>query len=294
MTEKRSPSYCRDNVKFQNGKILTSKDVKYTFDELFKNKGYKAGAFYDTVPLTGASNTASNSNSGNSNSTSNSNSNGNTAIAPPPTKQVEHIVSMDTPDDKTIVFTVSRPSLANNLLSNFVAIPIIPEGTSDQQKTQPVGSGPFKFVSFDASQNIVELAANPDYWEGAPKIKKLRVKTVTDASSLQAELQTGGVDLSLLIRPICRRTCFDLARQDAQPASSMQFDGSNIQYLVFNTQSAPLNNVKVRQAIGYAIDRQKIVSRTSVRTGKDRELDIAAAIVGLFAGHGVYLRSGKG
>jgi peptide/nickel transport system substrate-binding protein len=41
----------------------------------------------------------------------------------------------------------------------------------------------------------------------------------------------------------------------------VQFDGSNIQYLVFNTQSAPLDNVKVRQAIGYAIDRQKIVTQ---------------------------------
>ncbi len=93
---------------------------------------------------------------------------------------------------------MSRASLQNQLLSNFVAIPIIPEGTVAQQASQPVGSGPFKFVKFDQSQNIVELAANTDYWEGAPKIRKIRVKTVTDANSLQAELQSGGVDIAPL------------------------------------------------------------------------------------------------
>ena len=65
-----------------------------------------------------------------------------------------------------------------------------------QAERQPLGTGPFKFISFDASQNIVELAANQDYWEGAPKVQKVRVKTVTDANSLQAELQTGGVDIA--------------------------------------------------------------------------------------------------
>ncbi|HEV8159692.1 MAG TPA: ABC transporter substrate-binding protein, partial [Pyrinomonadaceae bacterium] len=153
-----------DNVKFHNSKVFTSADVKYTFDELFKSNGFKAGAFADTVE----------------------------------DKRVPHIVSIDTPDSKTVVFTLNRASLQNQLLSNLVAVPIIPEGTVGQQATQPVGSGAFKFVSFDQSQNIVELAANPDYWEGAPKIQKIRIKTVTDANSLQAELQSGGVDIAPL------------------------------------------------------------------------------------------------
>ena len=145
----------QDNVKFHNGKEFTSADVKYTFDELFVSNGFKAGAFADTVDE----------------------------------KRVPHIVSITTPDAKTVVFTLSRASLQNQLLSNLVAIPIIPEGTVGQQKTQPIGSGAFKFVGFDQSQNIVELAANQDYWEGVPKIQKLRIKTVIDANSLQAELQ---------------------------------------------------------------------------------------------------------
>ena len=120
------------------------------------------------------------------------------APAEPKTKRVPHVVSIQTPDPKTVIFTVTRPALRNQLLANLVAIPIIPEGTVAQQKEQPVGSGPFKFVAFDASQNTVELAANPEYWDGPAKISKLRVKTVTDANSLQAELQTGGVDIAPL------------------------------------------------------------------------------------------------
>ncbi len=238
----------QDGVKFHNGQDFTSADVKYTFDELFKSNGFKAGAFFDTVPVdkpeTGKPETA-------------------TATAPAKaaevkTKRVAHITSIETPDAKTVVFTVTRTALKNQLLSNLVAIPIIPTGSVDRQKDQPLGSGPFKFVSLDASQNVVELAANQEYWEGAPKVQKLRLKTVTDANSLQAELQTGGVDLA----PNPSNISPDTLKSFGSSASLkiVQSDGSNIQYLVFNTQSAPLNNPKIRQAIGYAIDRQKIVT----------------------------------
>ncbi len=213
----------RDGVKFHNGHPFTSADVKYTFDKLFESNGYKAGAFFDTVDK----------------------------------QRVAHITSMTTPDSKTVVISVGRPALKNQLLSNLVAIPIIPEGTAEQQKTSPVGSGPFKFVSFDQSQNIVELQANPDYWDGAPKVEKLRIKTVTDASSLQAELQTGGVDIApnpTNLPPDALKTLMAVPNLKVE-----QFDGSNIQYIGLNTQSPPLNNVKIRQAVGYAIDREKII-----------------------------------
>lgn len=238
-----------DGVKFHNGAAFTSADVKYTFDELFKSNGYKAGAFFDTVaaekPAASATPTAG----------------ANAAVKPAEevkTKRVAHITSIETPAPNTVVFTVTRPALGNQLLSNLVAIPIIPSGSVAQQKDRPVGSGPFKFTSFDASQNIVELEANADYWEGAPKVAKLRVKTVTDATALQSELQSGGVDIA----PNPSNLPPDMLNALAGNANLRidQFDGSNIQYLVFNTQSPPLNNPKIRQAIGYAVDRQKIVS----------------------------------
>ena len=213
-----------DGVKFHNGKEFTSADVRYTFNELFKSKGFKAPAFFDTVDE----------------------------------KPVPHIVSIETPDAKTVVFTLSRASLQNQLLSNFVAIPIIPEGSVEQQATNPIGSGAFKFVSFDKSQNIVELAANPDFFGGAPKVQKIRIKTVTDANSMQAELQSGGVDMAPLPSNLSPDSINSLG--NIPSLQVVKSNGSNIQYLQFNTESTPLKNVKLRQAIAYSIDREKIIN----------------------------------
>ena len=249
----------REGVKFHNGKELTSADVKYTMDELIKANGYKAGAFYDTVPLD--KNEAEKTVATPPANSPVTNANTNTAAKPAPTpktKRVPHITSVQAPDAHTVIINIARPALRDPLFSSLVAIPIIPEGTIDQQKEHPVGSGPFRFESFDASQNIVELSANPDYWDGAPVIKKLRLKTVTDATSLQAELQTGGVDIA----PNPSNLPPDMVKSlaDSGSLNVEQFEGSNIQYVVFNTQSPPFNNVKVRQAIGYAINREKIVT----------------------------------
>jgi peptide/nickel transport system substrate-binding protein len=242
----------RDGIKFHNGKDFTSADVKYTFDQLFASKGYKAGAFFDTVPDTQAKSASPAAANGNGN-------NANAGTKPPDvkTKAVPHITSIDTPDAKTVIFGIARASLKSQFLSNLVAIPIIPDGSAAQQKDNPVGTGPFKFTSFDPSQNIVELAANDQYFDGAPNFPKLRIKTVTDATSLQAELQTGGVDIA----PNPSNLPPDMLKAIGSGGNLKvdQFDGSNLQYLLFNVGSAPLDKVKVRQAIGYAIDRDRIV-----------------------------------
>ena len=126
----------QDGVKFHNGKELTSADVKYTLDKLFESKGFKSAPFFDSVPDEKAP------------------ADGKTAKM----KSVPQITSIEVPDAKTVVIKVTRPALKNQLLSNLVAIPIIAEGTAEQQKDSPVGTGPFKFVSYDSSQGIVDLA----------------------------------------------------------------------------------------------------------------------------------------
>lgn len=223
----------RDGVKFHNGKALTSGDVKYTFDALFQANGSKAGSFYDTVP-------------------------DETDPEKKKTKRVLHFAPIETPDARTVVFKVTRPALVNQLLSNLVTIPIIPDGTIELQKTAPVGSGPFKFVSFDQISGFVQLEAFPDYWEGAPKIQKLTVKSVPDPNSLQNELLSGSVDISP------NPTTLSPAALDIMGKSANlkveRFPGSNIQYIGFNTQSPPFNNLKIRQAVAYAVDREKIIN----------------------------------
>ncbi|KXK06949.1 MAG: dipeptide ABC transporter substrate-binding protein [Acidobacteria bacterium OLB17] len=238
----------RDGVKFHNGKDLTSEDVKYTLDTLFDSKGYKAQAFYDSVPVEKPA--AKKPAADNENSAAQTEA--------PETNQVPHITSIEVPDAKTIVIKIARPSLKTTLLSNLVTIPIIPKDSAVRQKESPLGSGPFKFISFDSGQNIVELAANADYWDGAPKIQRLRLKTITDANSLQAELQTGGVDIAPNPNNISADTIKSLS--ESPNLQVVQSEGSNIQYLILNVKTPVLDDVKVRQAIAYSIDRQKIVN----------------------------------
>lgn len=222
----------KDNIKFHNGKIMTSADVKYTFDILFASNSKKAGAFFDTVP-------------------------DETDPEKKKTKLVSHILSLETPDPRTIIFKVGRPALINQTLSNLVTIPIIPEGTAEQQKTAPVGSGAFKFVSFDPVNNFVQLEAFQEYWDGAPKIQKLNVKTVPDASALQNELLSGGVDIAPNPTNLSPDSLKILS--EAPNLKIERSTGSNIQYIGFNTQATPFNDVRIRQAVAYAIDREKII-----------------------------------
>lgn len=218
----------QDNVKFHNGKTLTSVDVKYTLDKLFQSNGAKAAAFYDTV-------------------------NG---------QKTPHVTGIETPDEKTVVIKIARPALKNQLLANLVPVAIIPEGgevgTQASNLNPPPGTGPYKFTSFDSVQGVVVVDAFNDYWEGAPNIPKIQVKTLADASALQAELKSQIVDLAPGVVNLAPDT-FKSLEQDPN-LQVLKFDGSNIQYLGFNTEAAPFNNVKVRQAIAYAINRERIVN----------------------------------
>ena len=161
-----------------------------------------------------------------------------------------------------MVIKISRPALKRQLLSNLVPISIIPAGsdvgTQTSAQKPPPGTGPYQLISFDPVQNIVEVERFPDYWEGAPKIEKIQIKALPDTNALLAELKAGIVDLAPGVSNLTPDSIQNL-KQDAN-LQVKDFKGSNIQYLGFNTEAAPLDNVKVRQAIGYAVNREKIIN----------------------------------
>lgn len=230
-----------DNVTFHDGKTLTSADAKYTLESLLNSnpRKNKAAPFFESVPTAGAEKAGTNSAGG----------------ATPASTSQSYIAALETPDARTLVFRLRKPWIS--LLGNLVSVPIIPQGSADAQKTRPVGSGPFKFVGYDESQQIVDLAAYENYWQGAPQIKELRVRTILDANTLQAELQSGRVDVASGPANLSPDS-FKFLGQDSK-LKVEQFPGANIVYLGFNVERPPLNNVKVRQAIAYAIDRESIV-----------------------------------
>ena len=215
-----------DGVTFHDGRPLTSADAKYTLDTLLaSNKTAtplkKAAPFFEAAP--GGSQ--------------------------------PYIESIETPDPKTLVIRLRKPWIS--LYGNLVSVPVIPQGSAGAQKDHPVGSGPFKFVSYDESQQVVDLAAFEGYWQGAPQSKQLRVRTILDANTLQAELQSGRIDLVSGAANLSPDS-YKFLGQDPN-LQVKNFPGANIVYLGFNVERPPLNNVKVRQAIAYSIDRESIV-----------------------------------
>ncbi len=217
----------RDNVKFHNNQPLTSADAKYTLETLIASNTGKSASFFEG---SGANKTP-------------------------------YITGIETPDARTLVVHLSKNSFFqyNQVVSNLVAVGIIPQGSAAAQKDKPIGSGPFKFLSYDSSQQIVEMEGNQNYWEGAPQIKALRVRVIADAGALQAELKSGRVDcVSMDSASNLSPDAFKSLEQDTN-LQVKQFPGANILYLGFNTQSPPLNNPRVRQAIAYAVDRDSII-----------------------------------
>ena len=220
----------RDGVKFHDGRVMTSADVKYTLELLFSSNFAKSASFFEG--------------SGD--------------------QKRGYIRSVEAPDQRTVVVTLTKPWVG--LLSNLVPIPIIPKDSYESQKTHPLGTGPFKFVSYDETQQVCDLAAFPDYWDGPAKLQNVRVRVISDMNALQAELQAGRVDIAPMPTSLAPDA---IKRLEQDPNLQVRaFAGSNLILLTLNTSSPPLDNVKVRQAIAYAIDRPTMIQKLLLGYGK--------------------------
>jgi peptide/nickel transport system substrate-binding protein len=220
----------RDGIKFHDGRALTSADVKYTLDLLFSSNFAKSASFYEGTG----------------------------------DEKRSYIKSVEAPDGRTVVVTLIKPWVG--LLSNLVPIPILPKDSYESQKTHPLGTGPFKFISYDNTQQVCDVEAFPEYWEGAPKLPTVRVRVISDMNALQAELQSGRVDIAPLPTSLSPDA---VKRLEQDPNLQVKaFTGSNVVLLTINTASAPLDNVKVRQAVAYAIDRESLIRDLLLGFGK--------------------------
>jgi peptide/nickel transport system substrate-binding protein len=211
----------RDGVQFHDGRPFTSADAKYTLDTLMAGKGQKTASFYE----------------------------GSGATRQP------YISGVEAPDPKTLIVRLRKPWLP--LLANLVPIGIIPTGSADTQKEHPIGTGPFAFVAFGGAPKALDLKANENYWEGAPKIPTLRVVTQKESSAMQSELLAGRVDCAPAPSNLTSDTFTVLNNNPSLKVD--QFPGANLAYIGFNLKVKPLDEAKFRQAVAYAIDRERII-----------------------------------
>jgi peptide/nickel transport system substrate-binding protein len=200
-------------VKFHDGRALTARDVKWTFDSLLQGK----------IRSTKAAN-------------------------------YRFVDRVDAVDDYTVVFHLKEPEAP--LLWNLSdgAIGIVPAG-SDEMTRHPIGSGPFRFVSAETDKDVV-IERNDDYWGQKAKLGRVRFAVVPDATTQALELRKGSSDL-VVNASFPPDTVLTLERESFLAVQSAP--GTRLAYLAFNLRDPILKNVRVRQAIAYALDRQPMI-----------------------------------
>ncbi|MBW7885722.1 MAG: ABC transporter substrate-binding protein [Caldilineaceae bacterium] len=206
----------REGVKFHNGDEVTAEDVKFTFDRLREpDSGYSYGA------------------------------------------QVETIGSVDVIDATTVQFNLTERTGPFLIYMAFPGSSIVPKKlieSGHDLNAQPIGSGPFRFVSYEP-RSAIKFERNPDYYEeGKPYFDAMEYRIISDVTALTTAAMTGEVNFSNEIPPK------DWAQiQGNADLSALTLEGSRYNWLLINNTTPPFDNALVRQAVSYALDREALV-----------------------------------
>ncbi len=234
----------RDGVTWHDGQPFTSADVKFSFEEVLLKYHSRTRA----------------------------------SLSPA-------LAGIDAPDDRTVVFRFNRPYAPLLLQLDVTEAPIVAQhiyqGSDPQQNpanSSPVGTGPFRFVSYTPGAEIV-AERNPDYFkEGLPYLDRVVQRVIPEESNQVIALEAGEVQWIWGVPGPDERRLegdenFELLRTDRSPG------GSNcIMTMSFNLQRPIFADERVRRAIAQGIDRQQFVERVLFGQGRVAEAPISSGI----------------
>jgi len=171
----------------------------------------------------------------------------------------DNIESVEVVDEYTVVFHLKHPlaSFIDRIIRNQGAMIVSPTAVKKYGKAfsnNPVGTGPFMFKEWVAGDRVV-LVKNPDYWGGVPIIDKLIFKPMPESAAQVAALQAGEVDVILNIP----KESLEIIEKDPN-IKVYKLPGYTIFGIVLNHKSEFFSDIRVRQAINYAIDKDEIVN----------------------------------
>jgi peptide/nickel transport system substrate-binding protein len=161
---------------------------------------------------------------------------------------------VEAPDDSTVVLHLKEPfaTLLWNLSDG--AMGIVPYGSLGEISAQPIGSGPFRFISAEPDKEVI-IERNPDYWHDPPRLERVRFMVVPDGTTRALELRKGSADLE--INALTPDMVVTLEREPALDV--LRGPGTVLQYMGFNFRDPILKDLRVRQALAYAIDRRPML-----------------------------------
>ena len=178
------------------------------------------------------------------------------------------IADMQTPDSKTLVITLSGPSAPFLSTLAMPGASIVSKAAMEAMgeaafAEMPVGSGAFMVVEWRRGDRVI-LTRNPNYWE-ADKVSLDGVEwiSVPDDNTRMLAVQAGELDAAIYV-PFSR-----VAELKADPNLTVVSDASTREdHLLLNHEHTPLDNVKVREAIDFAIDKQAIIEAVTFNLGE--------------------------
>jgi len=172
------------------------------------------------------------------------------------------ISAIDTPDPLTVVLHLKRPSYGLLQVLGLPAAVIVAPNSEPNNLVHPVGTGPFKLLSWQRGYQIT-LVRNPDYWGKAPNVSQVTYRVIADPNAALDALLTGDVDAY---------DAFPAPESVARLRQDKRFvveeAPSELKtILAINNRLPPFNNLLVRQALSFAIDRQAIIDAAAYGLG---------------------------
>jgi peptide/nickel transport system substrate-binding protein len=236
--------HLRDGLKFDDGTPITSADIKYGIERSF-SADLPGGAAYLHDWLVGA------------------------ASYPGPYQDKAGLSAIGTPDAKTIVFHLKSPHGDFPYLASATQFAPVPKAkdTGTSYENHPVSSGPYKIESYQKSSGMV-LVRNPNWsrkvddlrlacpdkvdikWGLSAAVINQRIAASAgeDANAITTDTQLGPAQIAQL----------NTNKQLASHVSRAEFASTT--YLTYNVNKAPFSNIKVREALSYAVNRQSVIN----------------------------------
>ena len=176
-----------------------------------------------------------------------------------------NVKAVEVMDESTVRFVLKEPRasflavLANGAAS--IVSPTAARKWGADYALNPVGTGPFRYVSWQRGQQVV-LEKNPDYWHGPVKFDRVIYRPIVEDQARLTELMTGAIDVIVGVPPD-----FVAQLEGSPKVNILKQVGAHVWYLGINNQKKPFDDKRVRQALNYAVNKDAIVKDVLKGTG---------------------------
>ncbi len=176
------------------------------------------------------------------------------------------IESIDTPDDNTVVFNLNAPNVAILAAMTTTNASILSEAWMEaggDPAAETMGTGPFKIANWEPD-NVLNMEAHTEYWmPDRPYLEGIEFRTIPDESSILAGLRAGEIDWGLINDPIVATVADGSEELNLMRAPALAYH-----VLQLNASRPQFEDVRVRQAVSCAIDRQQVLDTASLGEGE--------------------------